>query len=177
MRKNNNKGFMLAEIIIVSAILATALVGLFATFSRTYLEYEKRNDYNHVDAIYVSRGLVNTLDVSSLAADDGFYSPIELNDFMKKYGVVKSKNTTIDEYQSYVLRYKTDAFEELENNSNLTYKFKEYVSFLKNNLDFEEAFDYIIISEVSDNCDTNRVACKEDNANVGLGYYKFKIGS
>ena len=45
MKKMNNKGFMLAEIIIVSAILATALVGLFATFSKMFLEYEKRNSY------------------------------------------------------------------------------------------------------------------------------------
>ena len=57
MKKINNKGFMLAEIIIVSAILATALVGLFATFSKMFIEYEKRNDYESIDAIYVSRGI------------------------------------------------------------------------------------------------------------------------
>ena len=57
MKKMNNKGFMLAEIIVVSAILATALVGLFTTFSKMFLEYEKRSVYESVDAIYFGRAI------------------------------------------------------------------------------------------------------------------------
>lgn len=168
MKKVNNRGFMLAEIIIVSAILATALVGLFATFSKVFIEYEKRNDYNSVDAIYASRGIYKFYnDLLSLETSESYkkksYKKIEIkNEFSKKYKIL----------QSYYVKYDFDALNNLANDSSLTVKFLDYVNYLKNNLDYtDRTSNYIIITEVSDKCNDDLISC-EDNANVGFGYYR-----
>ena len=56
----NKKGFMLAEIIIVSVVVMIGLVGLFSFVSKIFLEYDKRIVYDNVDATYVARGLAES---------------------------------------------------------------------------------------------------------------------
>ena len=167
MKRINNKGFMLAEIIIVSAILATALVGLFATFSKMFIEYEKRSVYESIDAIYFGRGIArsdNNLLTFFEEKNTNVYKEINStsNEYTKKYKVV----------HSYVLKYNQEAIESLITNvTTLSEKYKEYLKYLKNNLDFNDgSCNYIIVTELSDNCDGD--GCYEDNGNINLGYYK-----
>jgi len=61
MKKINNKGFMLAEVVIVSAVMVTTLVGLYTGFSNTYKAYEVKMNYYDVDVIYALKNLENIL--------------------------------------------------------------------------------------------------------------------
>lgn len=52
MNKMNNKGFLLAESLIVSTFVLTVLIYLFAQFKNLMIEYKKSYIYNSVEDIY-----------------------------------------------------------------------------------------------------------------------------
>lgn len=58
MRKNN-EGFMLAEAIITTAVIATAMVSLYSIFNRIYNQFNKNNNYYNIDGMYA---IINTVD-------------------------------------------------------------------------------------------------------------------
>ena len=60
MRRNRN-GFMLVEVIIASTVIVTAMIGLYTSYNKTYKNYERRNNYYHVDAMYASKEMVRYL--------------------------------------------------------------------------------------------------------------------
>lgn len=52
MKKMNNKGFLLAESLVVSTFVLTVLVFLFFQFKSLFNSYSDSYDYNTVEAIY-----------------------------------------------------------------------------------------------------------------------------
>ena len=74
----NNKGFMLAEVVITSTIILTALVSLYVTFNKLYSNYNTRNSYYNIDGFYAIKGMINYL------IDSGKLNEI-LNDQEKGY--------------------------------------------------------------------------------------------
>lgn len=52
MNKMNNKGFLLAESLIVATFVLTALIYLFSLFKISVIEYKKSYSYNTVEDIY-----------------------------------------------------------------------------------------------------------------------------
>ena len=50
--KNNNKGFMLVEVIIVTVVIATIMTSLYVAFSRVYKVYDMKSKYSNIDGIY-----------------------------------------------------------------------------------------------------------------------------
>ncbi len=57
----NNKGFMLAEVIITATVIITALVSLYATYNRTASKFQTRSTYQNIDGNYAIKGMVNHL--------------------------------------------------------------------------------------------------------------------
>ena len=85
--KLNNKGFMLAEIIIVSAIIITTVVGLYKGFSNTYTAYETRNSYYDAKTTYALKNF-----------EDFLIDEMILNNINQEY-ITFSKNYGSTEYQ------------------------------------------------------------------------------
>lgn len=52
MKKNNNKGFMMAELLVVAVVVLVIFTVLFTNFLPTKGEYEKRLEYNDIDTLY-----------------------------------------------------------------------------------------------------------------------------
>ncbi len=50
--KKNNKGFMLAEVVVTSAILLTITVSLLLTFNKVYNRYNSLATYKNIDGMY-----------------------------------------------------------------------------------------------------------------------------
>lgn len=48
----NNKGFMMAEVIVVSAVILVTLVGLYTSYNKIFTVYNQRIDYYDVDTLY-----------------------------------------------------------------------------------------------------------------------------
>ena len=54
MKKNNNKGFMMVELLVVAVVVLVIFTVLFANFIPTKGEYEKRLEYNDIDILYAN---------------------------------------------------------------------------------------------------------------------------
>ena len=52
--KLNKKGFMLAEVIVVSVVIVTVLVTLFTALNRLISAYDTRSTYYDIDAAYIA---------------------------------------------------------------------------------------------------------------------------
>ena len=59
--KLNNKGFMMAEVIVTCSIVVITLVGLFTSYNKTYLRYKERSNYYNVDNAYACNYLKDLL--------------------------------------------------------------------------------------------------------------------
>ena len=77
----NNKGFMLAEVVVTSTIVLTALIGLYVTFNKLYNNYNIRMTYYDIDGIYAIKNMTNIL------LDTG-----ELNDIIKDFTTSSNKS-------------------------------------------------------------------------------------
>ena len=69
MKKINNKGFMLAEVLIVSAIIMVTLVGIFKGFSNTNEAYKLRNSYYDTSTLYALKNIESFL-IDSMALNN-----------------------------------------------------------------------------------------------------------
>jgi len=54
VKKNNNKGFMMAELLVVAVVVLIIFTVLFANFVPMKGEYEKRLEYNDIDILYTN---------------------------------------------------------------------------------------------------------------------------
>lgn len=52
MKKNNNKGFLLTELLVTATLVATVLIFLYAQFYNVKRGYEKSFNYNSVNNLY-----------------------------------------------------------------------------------------------------------------------------
>ena len=99
----DNRGFMMAELIIVSAIIITTLVALYASFSKMYSTYSERGYYLDVDGKYILKTIYDDLIdnnkfVSLVNGNDGLN---ESSDVKKRYvNIVKDGNCTISDLMS-----------------------------------------------------------------------------
>ena len=48
----NKKGFMMAEVIVVSAVIVVTLVGLYASYNKIFSLYNQRLNYYDVATLY-----------------------------------------------------------------------------------------------------------------------------
>ena len=57
----SRKGFMLVEVVITSAVIITALVFLYSSFSKLFVKYNSKTNYHNVDALYATKEMVDYL--------------------------------------------------------------------------------------------------------------------
>lgn len=66
----NNKGFMLVEVIVTSTVVLTALIGLYTGFNKMYNNYRTKNSYYDIDGIYAIKEMLNVMMLED--GDDNF---------------------------------------------------------------------------------------------------------
>lgn len=154
--KKNNKGFMLAEVIVVSVIVITTLVSLYGSYNNLYKLYTRRSRYYDIDGIYalnsVVRNLINDNDLNNILSDASIFGDTSVNNYyfliesnacnekassnlcesvLKLYNV---KNMVITKYNNIYYKDETgtETFlgkEDLELNET----FKDYLKYINNN--------------------------------------------
>lgn len=62
MKKNNNKGFMLAETLIVTTFVAGVLIFLFMQLTRLSGSYEESYNYNNTESLYALEDVKNYIE-------------------------------------------------------------------------------------------------------------------
>jgi len=158
MKKIGNKGFMMAEVVIVSCIILVSLVGLYATFNKLYIAYTERSYYYNVDCVYALRNvykkLVDDNEFVNLVNDNVINSGIEIKAKLSdNYYTGLFNSYKVNEV--YLVSYKKDSVSNLvdvvSNDS-----FKEYIKYLANSLEYDEEdenyedFSYMFIVEIKD---------------------------
>lgn len=118
----NNKGFMMAEVVVVSSIVLITLVGLYTSYNKIIAAYNQR---------------VNYYDVTTL------YELAHIRDNIVDYSGYSSKERIVNNgthEQVYYLRY-----HDLGSMSVTNQTFKDYLDYIKEAVSFDT--EYILVME------------------------------
>lgn len=151
--KLNRKGFMMAEVVVVSVIICTVLVTLYTALARINNAYDTRNKYYDIDTLYfteevnyslISSGLINTLiknknSVKVTLEGQG----IDLNEISSFYNSNNKGETKI-----YFSLYKKDDVAKLADSTGAKETFKDYIKYAKDHFDYNEDYEYMLITEM-----------------------------
>lgn len=149
MTKLGKKGFMLAEVVVVSAVISTVLVTMYIAINRVSSAYETRNNYYDIDALFFAE------EINDLIKDKGSPtdSKLSLGDLSKAY-----ISLGYNEANGYYITPST-----LNNTIEGKQTLKDFMSYLKTKLSNDNNYNYIIISEL----------CTTDD---DCRYYALKVG-
>ncbi len=154
----NNKGFMLAEVIISASVIIVTLVSLYAGFARVYKAYEIRSTYYDADSVYALKTISDYF-IDEMVFNSYISGINNTNRYVefKEIGTPSNKidafiNKMIENYSFkhfYLTRYNSDYLESIESISS---DLKEYINFLNSDgvIDDDANYKYIFISETND---------------------------
>ena len=138
--KLNKKGFMMAEVIVVSSIVLITLTSLYMSYNKIYSTYKKRINYYDVSIIY---------DLDQIRRNEVINTPV--NTKIEKYS---KSNTTVYAIPLPITDNKiTDLSQE---NTTFNTTFNEYLKYLKNSITVNNC-NYILVME---KCDEAKKECK-----------------
>ena len=163
MIKNNNKGFMLIEVIITSTIVVTSMVFLYTSFSRLYNNFKTKSSYYHMDTSYASKGIIDSL-INENLLNNIINESLEDKSFVyiiKNSSCVENTSTSTcskiknlyDIENSILVNYSIDSLNELKNND-INKTLSDYIDYLINYYDLsnnEDDYNFIVITESKDN--------------------------
>ena len=147
----NRKGFMLAEVIIVSVIICVVLVSLFTGINRVTKAYDLRNRYYDVNALYMAEKanlyLIEDKSINTLN------SPVKVdNSNLNKVISFYNSGNTGSAVNIYFTPYDKDNVAALkEKGTNQTYK--DFIDYLSGHLEFKGEYTYMLISEICNSTD------------------------
>ena len=151
--KNNNKGFMLAEVVITSTVVLTSLISLYVTFNKLYKNYEIRSKYYDIDGYYATKETIEQL------LNDGSINTILSLLTNKQYSKILEEN----ENKTYITNYTKAALNSLKESEDINETFKDYLTYLTKYYNFtNDKYNYLFITEYKNGDDYYY-------ANIGLG--------
>ena len=145
--KIGRKGFMLAEVVVISVVVITVLITLYIGLNSVVSAYDTRNRYYDIDCLYAAmevnevllENYPNTIktDVAIDLSNKG-----DANSFEKFY-----ESAVGDVVNLYLTPYKKNVMLSIENFQNINATLVDYLNYLSGNLDFNEDYNYMIIVE------------------------------
>lgn len=145
--KLNKKGFMMAEVIVVSSIVLITLTSLYMSYNKIYSTYKKRINYYDVSIIYELDQIRRNKAIT--VPETNSKITIEQNNT-----TVYENNTTV--YAIPLLKNKIKDTELI--NENVT--FSEYLEYLKKSITVDNC-NYILVMEKCE-CDKDKKECKKE---------------
>jgi len=166
MLKTNNKGFMLVEVIVTSAVVMTAMIGFYTSFNKLYNKFRIKNSYYNLDAKYATKEVINTM----IESDTGNINRYIINKLQNnKYAYLIENSSCISDYTPLncekiqklystkniiIVNYSKNNLNELKKDeNNLNQTFKDYIDYLITYYNLEnsiEDYDYIVLTEIKD---------------------------
>lgn len=165
--KLGRKGFMLVEVVVVSAVISTVLVTMFIAINRVSSAYSTRDSYNSVDALYLAMAENDILrennDLSDLVCNTSNAKKITDSNLEKVY-----KDIDIYSINLYYSPYNRDEVLSLKNNKAT---FDGFIDYISNKLDYSNTnYNYLIIAELcktEDDCYYYALKLKYDTSKCG----------
>ena len=144
----NNKGFMLAEVVVTSTIILTSLMSLYVTFNKLYKNYEIRSKYFDIDGVYAIKAVINTKlksgDLNKIIKDNTNYTSILTDD-------VKNIKETYNIENMYIV--KKDNLDALKTETSRN-TFKDYLTYMEKYYKLNDTnYSYFIVAEYKNNND------------------------
>ena len=163
--KLGRKGFMLVEVVVVSAVIATVLVTMFIAINRVSSSYSTRDSYNSVDALYLAMAENDMLrennDLSDLICNNSNTREITDSSLKEAYKDIGSINLYYSPYDSGKVLY-------LKKNKAT---FDGFIDYISNKLDYSNTnYNYLIIAELcktEDDCYYYALKLKYDTSKCG----------
>ena len=163
--KLGRNGFMLVEVVVVSAVIATVLVTMFIAINRVSSSYSTRDSYNSVDALYLAMAVNDILrennDLSDLVCNNSNTREITDSSLKDVYKDIGSINL-------YYSPYDRDKVLSLKRNKAT---FDGFIDYISNKLDYSNTnYNYLIISELcktEDDCYYYALKLKYDTSKCG----------
>ena len=163
--KKNNQGFMLAELIITSTVIVTALVGLYASYNKVYSLYQTKNNYYNIDGVYATKEMINGLlktegnnednlnSVLNKLQENNYIFIIQTSNQETKCNITNNICSTIKnlyEINNMILvEYDENVLQELKNQT-INKTFKEYIDYIIGyyGIKDNEDYSYIVLTEI-----------------------------
>lgn len=163
--KLGRNGFMLVEVVVVSAVIATVLVTMFIAINRVSSAYSTRDSYNSVDALYLAMAENDILrennELSDLICNNSNTREITDSSLKEAYNSIGSINL-------YYSPYDRDKVLSLKKNKAT---FDGFIDYISNKLDYSNTnYNYLIISELcktEDDCYYYALKLKYDTSKCG----------
>lgn len=143
---------MLAEVVVVSAVISTVLVTMYIAINRVSSAYETRNSYYDIDALFFAEE-INELIKDKEPQTDSNSKLLSLGDLFTAYQSLDYK-----EANGYYITPST-----LNNTIEGKQTLKDFMSYFKTKLSNDNNYKYIIVSEL----------CITDD---DCRYYALKVG-
>lgn len=141
---------MLAEVVVVSAVISTVLVTMYIAINRVSSAYETRNSYYDIDALFFAEEINDLIKDKKLQTDSNH--KLLLGDLSTAYQNLGYKAN------GYYITPST-----LNNTIEVKQTLKDFMSYLKSKLSNDNNYKYIIVSEL----------CTTDD---DCRYYALKVG-
>lgn len=143
--KLSRKGFMLVEVVVVSAVISAVLITMYIAVNRVSNAYSKRDNFNNIDALYLAMtendALIRNGDLADFISDNETTS-ISNEELLSTY------NKTNWDANLYFVPYKKSKVEEIKE-INTKETMTEFVDYISNKLDFTVSkYNYMIVSEI-----------------------------
>ena len=127
---------MLAEVVVVSAVISTVLVTMYIAINRVSSAYETRNSYYDIDALFFAEEINDLIKDKGPQTDSN--SKLSLRDLYTAYQSLGYK-----EANGYYITPST-----LNNTIEGKQTLKDFMSYLKTKLSNDNNYKYIIVSEL-----------------------------
>jgi len=147
--KINNKGFMLAEVVVVSVVIAMILVTSFTGLNRVSHAFETRNNYFDIDceylAIEINNYYIKNSEINTFVKN-GNSAAMNINNIASAYSGYNSIN-------AYFSLYTEAKIKNLKSLRDSKQTIKDYVDYFSGHYDFSEEYSYVIITEMCKTAD------------------------
>lgn len=129
---------MLAEVVVVSAVISTVLVTMYIAINRVSSAYETRNSYYDIDALFFAEEINDLIKDKELQTDSNL--KLSLGNL---YLSTAYQSLGYKEANGYYITPST-----LNNTIEGKQTLKDFMSYLKTKLSNDNNYTYIIVSEL-----------------------------
>lgn len=151
MRKDN-RGFMLAEVIIVSSIVVTVLVTMYTGLNKLFVKYDELSRYYNVDAIYMAKNvedyLIDSFQMGSVIGNSSSVGYVDIKTMQgineivgAECGSGSTAGTTCVSKLYFIGDYKKAFDDNLNSLKGSDKYFADYVDYVKNDIKTKSGYE------------------------------------
>ena len=141
--KKNNKGFMLAEVVVTSTLLLTIMVSLFFTFNKIYVRYNNLAAYKNIDGMFALDNIMeHILNEEGEDNINNVFKKIEGQEYAFIIKDGECQNIINSDYcenimngytvnNLIIVKQQKASIDSFNNNNTLNNTFKEYLDYIK----------------------------------------------